>query len=83
MTDEEKTLLIDLLEKSITSTKKLKFDYLGHATSFGEAMYLKHIRAHVDDELNDLLKIDKKYLKEKIDKRMKLLETIIFKVKSL
>ena len=83
MTNEEKKILIHLLKKSIKVTEHLKFKYLGHATSFGEAMYLSHIKSITDDDLNDLLKIDKSYLQEKINEKLEQLNNIISKVQNL
>ena len=83
MTNEEKIILIDLLKKTIKTTESLRFKYLGHATSFGEAMYLSHIKAITDDDLNDLLKIDKSYLQEKINEKIDQLNHIISQVQNL
>ena len=83
MTNEEKKILIHLLKKSIKTTEHLKFKYLGHATSFGEAMYLSHIKSITDDDLNDLLEIDKNYLQDKINEKIDRLNNIISQVQSL
>ena len=83
MTDEEKKILITLLNKSIASAERMKFDYLGKAKSFAEAMHLNQVRNNADDELNELLQIDKNFLKEKIEKRLKLLHSALSKIKHL
>ena len=67
MTDEEKKILIKSVNSSIATIEKLKFKYIGHARSFAEAMYLKHTRSLIDEDLNDFLEIDKSYLTKKFN----------------
>lgn len=83
MTNEEKVLLIELIEKSIKTIKRLKFKYKGKASSFGEAMCLNHLEAQIDHELNEFLSIDKKSLLSKFEHKINLLNGILFKIKSL
>ena len=46
-------------------------------------MYLSHIKSITDDDLNDLLAIDKSYLQEKINEKIDQLNNIISQVQDL
>ena len=83
MTDEEKKILIKSVNNSIATIEKLKFKYIGHARNFAEAMYLKHTRSLIDEDLNEFLEIDKSYLTNKFNSQIHKLESLIKKIKKL
>ena len=83
MTNEEKKILIKSVNSSIATIEKLKFKYIGHAKSFAEAMYLKHTRSLIDEDLNEFLEIDKSYLTKKFNNQINQLENLIKKIQKL
>ena len=83
MTNDEKEILIKLINKSLKSVNRLKFKYVGHARNFAEAMYLKHVSDNIDADLHDLFDIDKELLTARIDKKINHLKNIMKKIENL